>query len=237
VQQLQDEAGFHDTLLLAVSVCYKCPYKFPILSASRRACQKEDWRNHKKNCGKKKVSKKLRGTIHDPLWAYPDVPEYMHDAPIESRDGHFDITSAGFPGPNHTRQCSPALQRQISILTADKDADYYLFDEADQPVRIVLYDGWTKLNFRQLRLGAWSDDSHLNSSYMAAIGQYLVKYWGSRPGLSRETILKQFDKEYGEGATAKIEDFEKKSAEKGNGEETFLEEMARGMKSMPIPRM
>jgi hypothetical protein len=92
---------------------------------------------------------------------------------------------------------------------------------------------WLKMEFRQMRLAAWSDSE--GSSYMAAMAQYLLKHWGSRPGLSRERILRQFDLEYGENATAKIQDFERKGVERGHGEETFLDVMTRGIKSMPVP--
>jgi hypothetical protein len=210
-------------------VCFKWYQLF------RSACQKEDWHNHKKNSGKKKVSKKLPGTIYDPFWAYPDVPEYVRDASLGYKDGHIDITSLGFPGPNNTQHYSPALQRQISILTADKVADYYLFDEADQLVRVVLLDMLSKVQFRQMRLVAWSDNCRGDSYYKAAMAQYLLKHWGSRPGLSRERILRQFDLEYGENATANIEDFDSKGVEWGHGEETVLDMLTRGIKSMPMP--
>jgi hypothetical protein len=65
---------------------------------------------------------------------------------------------------------------------------------------------------------------------MAALAQYLIKYWGRRPGLSRERILKQFKEEYGDGAIAKIEDFESGSAARGYGEETFLEVVSNSIK-------
>lgn len=172
----------------------------------------------------------MRGTIHDPLWQHPDLPEYMRDASSEYKDGILQISSIGFPGPNNTRQYSPALQHQISILTADKEADYYLFDEEDQPVRVVLKDPITRLQFRNVRMSAWCDDSEKGVHLMAALAQYLIKYWGRRPGLSRERILKQFKEEYGDGAITKIEDFESHSAARGYGEETFLEVVSNSIK-------
>lgn len=96
-----------------------------------------------------------------------------------------DITSTGFPIPNTTRQYSPALQKQISLLTADKVAEYFLFDDSDKPVRVVLYDIWKKMNFRTFRTSVWSGDDD-SDSYMAAMAQYLIKLMGRKPGLSRE---------------------------------------------------
>jgi hypothetical protein len=179
----------------------------------------------------KKISKKLPNTVHDPLWAHPNVPEYIRNTLVEYEDGVVKISSLGFPGPNNMRQCSPALQRQISILTADKEADYYLFDDADEPVRVTLGDPLTRTQFRHMRTTAWSDDS--DNLIVVAMAQYLVKYWGKAPGLSREMILKQFDAEYGEGTAAKIEDFEREGVETGHGGETYVEVETNKIRSVP----
>lgn len=142
-------------------------------------------------------------------------------------EGGISITSLGFVSPDAARPQSPALRRQVSLLTADKDADYFLFDESDKPIRCVLSDNmWTKLAFRQMRTEAWA---HSDNGCVEAIAQYLIKAMGGRPGLSRERILRQFDEEYGEGTTAKIEKWEKQKVAKGYGTETFLEVVGRNV--------
>jgi hypothetical protein len=163
------------------------------------------------------------------------VPDYIRDVPLESKDGSLHISAIGFPAPNNKRQYSPALQRQISLLTADKSADYFLFDEADQPVRIVLFDMWTRLQFRQMRMGAWSENCSDGLMYTAVMAQHLVKHWGSQPGLSREGILRQFGLEYGEDVKGEIADLERKGVQRGLGEESFLDMTTRGIRSMPMP--
>jgi hypothetical protein len=148
---------------------------------------------------------------------------------VTSKNGVWDITSTGFPAPNTTRQCSPALQQQISLLTANKAADYYLFDESDQPVPVVLTEMWLKMSFRSMRLSAWSDEIRNQDNGMATMAQYLIKLMGQKPGFSRARILRQFDREYGENSSAKIEEWERLGVERGLGEETLLEKMGRSM--------
>jgi hypothetical protein len=129
-------------------------YRFPGHFCT--ACQKQDWRQHK-NCGKKKVSKGLRGTVHDHYWAYPYVPS--QNLPKQNSDGTIGERSSGFVDPQPARPYSSALQRQVSLLTADRDADYFLFDELDQPVRVARQDESMRYVFRALRTRAWSNDA------------------------------------------------------------------------------
>jgi hypothetical protein len=64
------------------------------------------------------------------------------------------------------------LQRQVAILISDKAADYFLFDEQDQPVRVVIHDSWTKLTFRNLRSGTmFSAEQH----GLEALAGYVIK--------------------------------------------------------------
>src|ERR1700733_1189657 len=119
-------------------------------------CQKEDWHNHKKHCGKMRVSKKLPGTAQDPYWAYPDFPDHARHI-LTAPDGTVSLTSIGFGTPNIQHKYSPALWRQVSLITADRDADYFLFDEDDRPVRFVLYDPCMKITFRDFRGEILSD--------------------------------------------------------------------------------
>jgi hypothetical protein len=102
-----------------------------------RVCEKNDWRNHKKHCGKQRIAKKLPGTIHDPNWFQPDVPEEIRlDLPSTS-NGFDQMASLGFGSPARAALYSAALQRQVALLTVDKMADYFLFDEMDRPIRFA----------------------------------------------------------------------------------------------------
>lgn len=141
------------------------------------------------------------------------------------------MNSIGFPSTIPMRSWSPALRRQVALLTTDKAADYYLFSDLGQPVRVVLDGMHIKLNFRICRSNAWSRRDQ-NDDGMAAIGQHLIKLMERKPGLSRVTILKQFDREYGEGSSAKIEELEKQRVEGGHGEVTFLEMMGKNSASI-----
>jgi hypothetical protein len=229
VQLLQVEAGFRYTLLLAV--CATITDFF--LSANRisRACQREDWCNHKKHCGKEKVSKQLPGTANDPCWAFPEMPVHLRSALPSSQEGNIPVSSMGFVQPNSAHPYSPALQQQIDLLTADTAAEYFLFDEVGQPVRVVLPDLCARMAFRICRAAAWSNSGtkHDDGGDMAAMAQYLIKVMGVKPGLSRENILEQFTREYGKGAPAVIEKFEKNLVANGHGEETFIEMMSGNM--------
>jgi hypothetical protein len=67
-----------------------------------------------------------------------------------------------------------------------------------------------------------------------AIAEYLIKYMAQRPGLSRERILAQFNREYGEGTAEKVAEFE--TIAQVNGYEkgvTFVDVMGQGMTGMP----
>jgi hypothetical protein len=159
---------------------------------SCRECQKEDWREHKKHCGKSKVSKKLPGTINDPFWVFPEMPDHLRHIPTSVAEK--EVTYIGFGDPNTAPAYSPALQRQVSLITADKDADYFLFDEDDCPVRFVLHDIWMKMTFRTIRGDVLSST---DETFIGYIAECLIKMMGQKPGLSRERILEQLGGEYG----------------------------------------
>jgi hypothetical protein len=135
------------------------------------------------------------------------------------QDGTVDITSTGFAKPNPARPRSAALQRQVALITARKDVDYFLFDEEDRPIPFVLYNMWIKMSFRRLRGDLLSDDMKV----VGAIAEQLVKDMGRKPGLSRERILGQLEREYGWDIAAKLEAWEKKTVENGFEGSTFLE--------------
>jgi hypothetical protein len=191
-----------------------------------RTCQKQDWAKHKKHCGKSKVSKRLPGTIHDPLWAYPEVPEHLRHV-VSTQEGTIPLTSIGFADPNSPARHSPALQRQMALLNADKDADYFLFDEDDSPVRFVLQDTWTKMAFRTLRSSVLSSGDQQQG--LEAIAEYLIKMMGQKPGFSRQRILEQLRNEYEGDLVAKVAKFESMAAVNAHEGSTFIEAMSKNL--------
>ncbi|KIM75252.1 hypothetical protein PILCRDRAFT_13796 [Piloderma croceum F 1598] len=174
-------------------LCSVCTSKLDFMvHYCSRACQKDDWREHKKHCGKSKVSKKLPGTVNDPFWIFPEMSDHLRHIPMSAAEKQ--VTSIGFGNPNTAPAYSPALQRQVSLITADKYADYFLFDEDDCPVRFVLHDTSTKMVFRIVRSGVLSSNEE---QWIGFIAECLIKMMGQKPGLSRERILEQLGREYG----------------------------------------
>jgi hypothetical protein len=177
-----------------------------------RACQKEDWRTHKKHCGKKKVLKNIEGTAHDPYWRAHNLPEHLRQSTPVMRNGSVDLTTTGFGVPHPSRPHSPALQRQVSLINADHAADYFLFDEMDLPVRVVLHEMWTKMSFRTLRADAMFSAEQQGVEAMA---EYLIKVMGNKPGLSKQRILDQFSSEYGKNMTEIMVEWEELAVKNG----------------------
>jgi len=210
-------------------VCSSCKSKlnFTVHYCSTE-CQKQDWRNHKRHCGKQKVSKQLKGTVNDPFWKYPDVPDELRSLPLQN-DKTVPITSIGFSAPDSSHPQSAAFQRQVSLLTGDKDADYFLFDEVDRPIRFAISDSLTKMAFRLMRSNALSTRE---GKGVEVIGEYLLKAMANHPGLNRKQILGQLGREYGEQAMGKIEAFEKLAVKNGYPPgTTFLEKMGSNLNS------
>ena len=189
-------------------------------------CQKEDWGEHKKSCGKQKVTKRLPGTVRDPFWKYPDVPDHLRDIPVAS--GGVQVTSIGFGTPHPSRPHNRALQRQVSMLTGDKLVDYFLFDQLECPMGFVILDTWTKISFRILRSDAMFSEERKG---IEALAEYLVKKMQGKPGLSRERILAQMSREYDEDMAEKLAAWEKlkQKRESGTPGTTFIEEMSRNL--------
>jgi hypothetical protein len=187
-----------------------------------RACQKADWRNHKKHCGKKKIAKRLPGTIHDQFWQYPVPDTLRHIQP--SPDGKTAVVDVGFGVPDPSRTYSPALRRQISLLEGDRRADYFLFDAFDRPIRFVIYESFMKLCFRTLRASTVYGPTPIGLEIMA---EYIIKAMAHRPGCNRETILAQLQREYGENMTDKMAAFEAKRLENGERLDTTVLERTR----------
>lgn len=189
----------------------------------RRACQQQDWPKHKKHCGKARVAKKLPGTVHDQFWAFPQIPDHLRHVVPTSDGHHVSLRSIGFPSPDTQQEHSPALQRQISLLNADKEADYFLFDEGDHPVRVVLHATWLKTVFRILRSDILSTS---RKNGLEAIAEYLIKVMEQKPGLSRERILTQLEGEYGGDIRTKMREWDRRRVENGLEGSSLLEYMS-----------
>jgi hypothetical protein len=100
------------------------------------------------------------------------------------------LSYVSFPSLDIQQQYSPALQQQISLLTANKDADYFLFDEEDCPVHIILQEMWLKMCFWGICGEILSSEVHIG---LEALMEYLAKVMAQKPGLSQEMILAQLD--------------------------------------------
>lgn len=141
--------------------------------------------------GSGKSRKKLPGTIHDPLWSGPDYAKALRHIPNNGKG--FAVEDLGFGNPETAPPYSAALQRQVSLLVADKNADYYLFDELERPVRFIVDDPELKPFFRLTRTHALSSN---DPPGVATMVEYIIKVMEQRPGLSREKIIAQFEREY-----------------------------------------
>jgi hypothetical protein len=119
------------------------------------------------------------------------------------------------------------------LLTADKDTDYFLFDEEDRPIRFVLHDPLMKMTFRNIRSGILSSSEEEG---LEAIAEHLIKVMGQKPGLSRERILGQLESEYGGDIATKVAKWEKFATENGFPGSTFMEVQNRSLKKT-LPMM
>jgi hypothetical protein len=195
----------------------------------QRPCQKSDWKIHKSRCGK------LGRAVHSRRrhWTF-HVPEDAQAAGIpllQAEDIVPDVLDTRSPDPS--RPHSPALQRQISLLKADRAADYFLFDEADRPIRFAIpdEDKWMKMSFHLLREEAFFGDQ--TNTQVEAIAEYLIQNMSNRPGLSRARILAQFRREYGPAKAKQVVEFERQGVEEGyKVGTTFLESMSKDMQKL-----
>lgn len=136
--------------------------------------------------------------------------------------------SIGFADPLTAPSYSPALRRQVSLLTADKEADYFLFDQEDRPVRIVVDDRLVKLGLRLIRAGLFASSTQREE--VVALAQYLIKIMSGRPGLSKARILAQLTSEYEMEVSERLISFERSL--KGNRNytgTTFLEASSKNL--------
>ncbi|KAL6304837.1 hypothetical protein BKA93DRAFT_817295 [Sparassis latifolia] len=212
-----------DTRFMVCSTC-KSKLHFSIHYCSQevpecftRQCQKEDWKKHNQHCGKTVHTNALRGTAGDSLWQFPEIPDIMNDL-VPDSDGYYDIATIGVKA-NGEYERSPVLLRQITLIEADKKADYFLFDSRGRA---------TKLMFRVLRGSAMSKADKEGREPTA---EYMVKHMSGEPGFSRTHIVRQLSEEFGDNTEEKLEAFERRSAMSGT-ELTFIESMSRGLNAV-----
>lgn len=190
-----------------------------------RDCQKKDWPPHRKHCGKQRVSKKLVGTAQDPLWRFPELPESIRS---NLTPNGIAMGETGFGPASAISSYSSVLQRQVALLRADREADYFLFDTHDRPIRFIVSDPIMKIMFRMQRAEALTPGSELG---VAGMAEYMVKVMGQRPGLSQEGIFAQLQREYGGDIESQVARFKWAAAAKGWPEGTFMENMSKNLGS------
>jgi hypothetical protein len=177
---------------------------------------------HKKTCGK---TKPTWVSHQDRYWTFNGIDEELDAMPHAC-----DVIADGmFNGrdPNAPLR-TPALQRQAALLSADKTADYFLFDEMDHPVRFATSgeDMLVRVTFRMFRHQATYDS--LLRWQVEALAEYLIEVMGDTPGLGRERIIAQFDREYEVDTASKMAGLKKQKIEYGfSVRRTFLEGMSR----------
>jgi hypothetical protein len=87
------------------------------------------------------------------------------------------------------------------------------------------------MSFRGIRGEILSNEKRF---VLEALAEYLVKVMAQKPGLSRERILAQLEREYGGDVAAKLGDWERKSKASGREGSTFLGDMSEHlMATMP----
>ena len=86
------------------------------------------------------------------------------------------------------------------------------------------------MTFRSLRADL------LSGSYegLAAIAEYIIKVMAQKPGLSRDRILGQLQREYGVDLSTKVAEWEEKAAKNGFEGSTFLEVQSRSTMAMTM---
>lgn len=141
------------------------------------------------------------------------------------------VYDTGFGPASAVSSYLPALQRQVTLLRADTQVDYFLFDTYDRPIRFVIPDSdvVTKMAFRWSRSDALGPREEFG---VECIAEYIIKIMENHPGISRELILAQFRREYGndvdvEGGIARLN---KGAASTSNPEHTFVEGFSRLVK-------
>ena len=145
------------------------------------------------------------------------------------------MRDVGFANPGSDSMHPLALRRQLSLLNGDKDADYFLFNHLDRPVRFRIPDSFLRMQFRMMRSEVFS--SGLEAKGLEPVAEYLMKMMQGHPGLGRERILGQLRNEYGNGVEEKLTRWLELAVTNGLAPgETFLEHMDTKM-SDTLPQM
>jgi len=84
---------------------------------------------------------------------------------------------------------------EVRVIDSDRDADYILFDGLDCPIRFVISESFIKFCFRTLRGSTIYREEPVG---LEMVAEYIIKAMAHRPEISREMILAQFQREYGE---------------------------------------
>ena len=129
------------------------------------------------------------------------MPKIMRSTELTPDGERLAFENLGFGTPHPSRPHSSALQRQVSLLEADRHAEYFLFDEEDVPIRFVINDMTIKQLFRSARTLAMFCAEPVCIDQMA---EHLVKKMGHAPALSRARILEQLTREYEVDVEAKV---------------------------------
>jgi hypothetical protein len=86
-----------------------------------------------------------------------------------------------------------------------------------------------KMTFRDFLGEILSDDEGHGNDMLSALAEYLIKAMAQKPGLSRERILAQLEREYGGDIATKVAEWEKLAAKNGESGSTFLEVQSKSM--------
>ena len=189
--------------------------------AYSRSCQVADWDTHKPDCGKIKLTS-------------PDASDRVwHHWTVEPRRPLLNIArhnvTACAKCSNPERQLSLDLQRQITLLKANPDADYFFFDDQDRPIPFVLSspDRMVNQNFYHFQEECMFGRE---TKGLDVIAEYMIKVMAGQPGLNMAGILKQLSKEYSVDMKRLMVELQRKKVDKGwDPEKTFLEEMGKDM--------
>lgn len=116
----------------------------------------------------------------------------------------------------------------MELYNNARDVDYFVFDELDRPFPFIVNDNiWIRMMFRNMRGFAVSGADRQG---VEAIAQYVIKCMGHQPGFSRDLIIRQFEKEYGDDIGERLQRFETLGNQNGfSGGSTLIETMSKGI--------
>jgi hypothetical protein len=122
----------------------------------------------------------------------------------------------------------------VSLLTGDKDADYFLFDELERPVRFMIWDVYARMTFRNFRSDVLSTPG---MATLPAVAEYLIKMMKDEPGLCGERIIAQLSREYSEDIAEIVAKWEESNAARGYAPGTTFIDMLGKSTASVLPRL